>query len=358
MNIKPLRIGNLVSELPIIQGGMGVGISRYRLAAAVANSGGVGIISSAQIGYDEEDFEKNPVEANIRALRKHIIKAKEIAKKGIIGLNVMVALNNYDDYIKTAVDAGIDLIISGAGVPLNLPLLVKGSNVKIAPIVSSLKAIKTILKVWDRKYEATADLVVVEGPRAGGHLGFSLEQLQNEEINLESILKEVLEEVKVYEAKYNKEIPVVVAGGVYNGYDIAKYLNEGASGVQIATRFIATHECDAHENYKQAFVDCKKEDIVFCTSPVGMPGRAIKNAFIEATNKGQVKTKKCYNCLQMNICDRKTNPYCITEKLLEAVKGDVDNGLLFCSDNAYLLNKIVSVSELMNELKEEIILAN
>lgn len=354
MNIKSLKIGNLVCELPIIQGGMGVGISRYRLAAAVANNGGIGIISSAQIGYDEEDFQKDQVKANLRAIDKHIKKAKELAPKGIIGINVMVALNNYDDYVKAAVAAGIDLVISGAGVPLNLPSLVKGTEVKIAPIVSSGKAIKTILKVWDRKYEATADLVVVEGPRAGGHLGFSLEQLNNNEINLETIFKEVKEEIKQYEIKYNKAIPVVVAGGIFNGYDIAKYLQLGADGVQIATRFIATYECDAHDDYKQAYVNRKKEDIVYVKSPVGMPGRGLNNKFVEESKVGQVKTKKCYNCLQMSICDRKTNVYCITEKLIEAARGDVENGLLFCSDNAHRLDKIVSVAELMEEFKREI----
>ncbi|MDF2698727.1 MAG: 2-nitropropane dioxygenase [Haloplasmataceae bacterium] len=355
MEIKPLKIGDLVAELPIIQGGMGVGISRSRLAAAVANEGGIGVISSAQIGYDEEDFNKNPLTANIRALKNHIIKAKKDAKKGIIGLNIMVALNNYEEYVKAAIEAGIDLIISGAGLPTGLPILVKNTKVKIAPIVSSLKACKTILKLWDRKYETTADLVVIEGPKAGGHLGFLLEDLENNNVELDQILVEVLEEVKQYESKYNKEIPVVVAGGIYTGTDIGKFMNLGASGVQMATRFIATYECDAHENYKQAFLNRTKDEIELVKSPVGMPGRAIVNKLVQTIKHEKVKVRKCYDCLKRDHCDRVNIPYCITNKLIEAAEGDVDNGLLFCGENAYRLKKIVSVKEIIDELKDEML---
>lgn len=355
MNIKPLVIGNLVAPFPIIQGGMGVGISRYRLASAVANEGGIGVISSAQIGFDEEDFDKNALGANLRALRKHITKAKELAPNGIIGLNIMVATNYYEEHVKEAIEAGIDIIISGAGLPIALPGLVNGSNVKIAPIVSSSRAASILLKSWDRKFNVTADMVVVEGPKAGGHLGFNLEELESGDINIDKILVEVIEVVKEYETKYNKSIPVIMAGGVYDGIDIGKYINMGASGVQIATRFIATNECDAHENYKQAFVECKKEDITLVKSPVGMPGRAIRNKLVEFLEKGRIKVKKCCNCLKREICDRITIPYCITEKLIQAVKGDVENGLLFCGENAYRINKIVSVKEIFNELKSELI---
>jgi len=357
MIIKPLKIGNLQSALPIIQGGMGVGISRHRLASAVTNAGGIGIISAAQIGYDEEDFETNPLLANLRALKNHIIKAKENAKNGIIGLNLMVALNNYKEFVKTAIESGIDLIISGAGLPTILPELVKNTKVKIAPIVSSLKAAKTILKVWDRKYQRTADMVVIEGPRAGGHLGFSLDEIENNTVDLDQVLADVINEVKDYEVKYNQEIPVIIAGGVYTGYDIARYMKLGASGVQIATRFIATHECDAHDDFKQAFINSEEKDIELVKSPVGMPGRALVNKLVETLKTERVKVRKCYDCLNANLCDRVTIPYCITDKLILAVKGDVENGLLFCGDNAYRLNKIVSVDELMNELKLEMLKA-
>lgn len=355
MKIQPLRIGDLVANLPIIQGGMGVGVSLSRLASAVSNEGGIGIISTAQIGYQEADFNSNPIKANIRALTNHIKKAKENAKNGIIGINIMVALTSYDEYVKTAIKAGIDLIISGAGLPTKLPELVKNTKVKIAPIVSSFKAAKTILKLWDRKYNRAADMVVIEGPKAGGHLGFSLEELNNNSVSLEQILHDVLEEVKNYEEKYQKHIPVVVAGGIYTGEDIARFLSLGASGVQIATRFVATYECDADERFKQVFLDCKKEDIELVKSPVGMPGRAINNKLVETIKVENVKVKKCYDCLKIDHCDRVNIPYCITDKLIEAVKGDVDNGLIFCGENAYRMKKIVSVRELMNEFKAGIL---
>jgi len=355
MNIKPLKMGELVARLPIIQGGMGVGVSRSNLAAAVTNAGGIGIISAAQIGFDEETFNIDPLSANLVALRKHIIKAKEMVKNGIIGLNIMVALTNYETYVKTAVQSGIDLIISGAGLPTRLPELVRNTKVKIAPIVSSLKATKTILKVWDRKSQTTADMIVIEGPKAGGHLAFTLDQLNNHTVDLDQLLVEVIEEVKYYEEKYNKQIPVVVAGGVYTGSDIAHYMNLGASGVQIATRFIATHECDAHDDFKQMFVNCTKDQIELVKSPVGMPGRAIVNKLVETIKIENVKVKKCYSCLSFEHCDRITIPYCISTKLIEAVKGDIENGLIFCGENAHLIDKIVSVKELMQELEDGIL---
>lgn len=355
MNIKPLKIGKLIARLPIIQGGMGVGVSRSRLAAAVTNAGGIGIISSAQIGYDEEGFIQNPLKANLTALRKHIKRAKENVKNGIIGLNIMVALTNYEEQVETAIQSGIDLIISGAGLPTKLPELVKNTEVKIAPIVSSLKATKTILKVWDRKSKTTADMIVIEGPKAGGHLGFSLDQLQQNTVDLDQVLVDVLEEVKLYEEKYGKEIPVVVAGGIYTGADIAHFLELGASGVQIATRFIGTHECDAHENFKKMFLSCTKDQIELVKSPVGLPGRAIVNQLVDKIKSENVPVKQCYGCLHLDHCDRVNIPYCISTKLIEAVRGDMDKGLFFCGENAYRINKIVSVQEIMDDLEAEIL---
>ncbi|QVK17112.1 nitronate monooxygenase [Mycoplasmatota bacterium] len=355
MNIKPLKIGELIARLPIIQGGMGVGVSRSKLATAVTNAGGIGVISSAQIGYDEEGFKQNPINANLIALRKHIKKAKKDVKDGIIGLNIMVALTNYEKYVETAIQSGIDLIISGAGLPTKLPELVKNSKVKIAPIVSSLRSAKTILKVWDRKSKTTADMVVIEGPKAGGHLGFSLDQLQNNSVDLDQVLLEVLNEVKFYEEKYDKQIPVVVAGGIYTGADIAHFLKLGASGVQMATRFIATEECDAHENFKKMYVNCSKNQIELVKSPVGLPGRAISNQLVEKIKHENVLSEQCYGCLSLDHCDRVNIPYCISQKLIEAVKGDVDNGLFFCGDTAHRINKIVKVQDLMNELETDIL---
>lgn len=352
MKLPSLQIGNLKAEIPIVQGGMGVGISRSGLAGAVANCGGVGIISGVQIGFDEPDFETNTMEANYRALRRHIRKAREISPKGIIGVNLMVALNNYDELAKVAVEEGIDLIVSGAGLPTALPKLVQGSDTKIAPIVSSAKAASVICKMWDKKYNRIPDLVVVEGPEAGGHLGFSLEDLEHrDEKPLEDILKSVLEAVKPYEEKYGKKIPVICGGGITTGEEIAKYIKMGASGVQIATRFIATEECDADINYKKAFIEAEREDIEIVVSPVGMPGRAIRNKFIDRVKSNKEKITKCYNCLKP--CNPKDTPYCISKALINAVNGNVEEGLIFTGGNGYKINKIVAVKELMDELVKD-----
>ncbi|SHI75421.1 NAD(P)H-dependent flavin oxidoreductase YrpB, nitropropane dioxygenase family [Clostridium intestinale DSM 6191] len=353
VNIKPLQIGNLVSKLPIIQGGMGVGVSSSKLAAAVANAGGIGIISGAQIGYDQEDFYTNNLEANLRALKKHIKTAKENALNGVIGVNLMVAMKQYDEHVKAAIEAGVDLIISGAGLPTALPKLAKGFNVKLAPIVSSLKACNVILKLWDKHHGVAPDAIVVEGPKAGGHLGFSKEELIEDNIDFDKIIVDIVEAVKVYEDKYNKSIPVIAAGGIFTGYDIAKYLQLGASGVQMATRFVTTEECDAHINFKNAYLSSSREDIGIVKSPAGMPGRAIKNPFMKKVELEGSKVTRCYACLTP--CNPATTPYCITEALINSVKGDVDNGLVFCGENAYRLDKIVKVQELMDSLEAEIL---
>lgn len=353
MNIKPLVIGDLVARLPIVQGGMGVGVSLSNLAGAVAAAGGVGVISSAQIGFLEEDFLSNTVEANIRALKEHVRLAKEKSKGGIIGVNIMVALTNYSKYVEAAIEAGADIIISGAGMPTTLPKIAKGSSVKLAPIISSLKGAKVLLKLWDRHNNVAPDMVVVEGPKAGGHLGFAKDKLEENIENFDSSIPEIVNEVKIYEEKYNKKIPVIVAGGVFDGFDIAKYLKLGASGVQMATRFVGTYECDASNEYKNSYIECKEEDIAIVSSPVGMPGRAISNKFANTSRECKIPVTYCYNCLTP--CNPKDTPYCISKALINAVKGNVDEGLLFCGSNAYKVNKLVSVKELMDELEEEIL---
>ena len=353
MNISPLRIGNLEAKVPIIQGGMGIGVSLSGLASAVANEGGIGIISGAQIGFNEEDFETNSKEANIRALRKEIRKARELSPFGIIGLNLMVAMNNYDEMATVAVEEGIDVIISGAGLPKGLPALVKGSKTKIAPIVSSGKAAKIMCKHWNDKYSYLPDFIVVEGPEAGGHLGFNYDELVEEKNqSLEEILKDVLQEVKVFEEEYGKHIPVIAAGGIYTGADIAKYLKLGASGVQMATRFICTEECDAHINYKKCYLECNEENIDLIKSPVGLPGRAIINDFIKEIQQNRREINKCYGCLRK--CNPKTTIYCISKALINAVKGNIQDALLFTGSNGYKMSKIVTVKELIEELVEEV----
>lgn len=352
MNIKPLKIGELISRLPIIQGGMGVGVSLSNLASAVTNAGGIGIISSAQIGFKESDFEKNPLEANLRALKKHIKLAKEKCNNGIIGVNVMVATNEYAEYIKTAIESGIDLIISGAGMPTALPKLTKGHNVKLAPIVSSLKAAKVILKLWDKHDNVAPDMIVVEGPKAGGHLGFKKDDIENASETFDDTIKDIVLHVKDYEFKYNKSIPVIAAGGIFDGNDIVKYLKLGASGVQMATRFVATEECDASQEFKEAYVNATPETVGIVKSPVGMPGRAILNPFINKTLEGNIKVTKCYNCLTP--CNPANTPYCISKALINSVNGDLDNGLIFCGENVSKIKNITTVKKIMKELENEI----
>lgn len=352
MNIKPLKIGELISRLPIIQGGMGVGVSLSNLASAVTNAGGIGIISSAQIGFKESDFEKNPLEANLRALKKHIKLAKEKCNNGIIGVNVMVATNEYAEYIKTAIESGIDLIISGAGMPTALPKLTKGHNVKLAPIVSSLKAAKVILKLWDKHDNVAPDMIVVEGPKAGGHLGFKKDDIENASETFDDTIKDIVSHVKDYEVKYNKSIPVIAAGGIFDGNDIVKYLKLGASGVQMATRFVATEECDASQEFKEAYVNATPETVGIVKSPVGMPGRAILNPFINKTLEGNIKVTKCYNCLTP--CNPANTPYCISKALINSVNGDLDNGLIFCGENVSKIKNITTVKKIMTELENEI----
>jgi nitronate monooxygenase len=352
MKLPPLKIGELIANVPIIQGGMGVGVSLSGLAAAVANEGGIGIISTAQIGYREEDFRTNTREANKRALRNEIRMARKLSPKGVIGINIMVAMNNYEEVARVALEEGIDLIISGAGLPLDLPKIASGFKAKLAPIVSSAKAITIISKMWDKKNNCAPDLVIVEGPKAGGHLGFSMESLvENTVQDLLDIVKEVIEAIKPFEEKYNKKIPVVAAGGVFTGSDIAELIKIGAAGVQMATRFVATEQCDASLDYKMAYINSKQEDIKLVKSPVGMPGRALNNKFMKIVCESGCKVEKCSLCIKK--CDPKRTPYCITEALIQAVKGNLDKGLVFVGTNGYKVDKIVSVKTLMNELVTE-----
>ncbi len=353
MNYEPIKIGNKETTVPIIQGGMGVGVSLSGLASAVANCGGIGVISGVQIGFREEDFETNSEAANIRAMVSEIKLAQELSPNGIIGVNLMVAIKNYDDMAIAATEAGVDLIISGAGLPSDLPKFVKGTNTKIAPIVSSGKAAALITKLWKRRYDYFPDLIIVEGPEAGGHLGFSFEDLENAEGDaLEKILLDVVKAIEPFEKDAGIKIPIIAAGGIYDGKDIARVLELGAAGVQMGTRFVTTEECDATLEYKESYINAKKEDIQLVLSPVGMPGRAISNAFIKRAEEGQIKVEKCFLCLTP--CKPATTPYCISTALINAVSNNIDNGLIFIGSSGYKLDKIQTVCELINELVEDI----
>ncbi|SJZ47698.1 NAD(P)H-dependent flavin oxidoreductase YrpB, nitropropane dioxygenase family [Pilibacter termitis] len=348
---KPLVIKDLVAKVPLIQGGMGIGISLSRLAGTVAKEGGIGILSTAQIGYRRDDFEKNSLRSNWQAIKEEFDEAKRIAKGGIVGFNIMVAQFQYEKIVQRCVEIGADVIISGAGLPVNLPELVEGSKTKIAPIVSSAKGAKVLLKTWAKRYNRTADFVVIEGPKAGGHLGFKADDIQSAIENMDNEVKKIVEIVKEYAETFKEKVPVIFAGGVFTQEDIQHYLSLGCDGVQMATRFVATEECDAPDDFKERYINAKEEDVKIIKSPVGLPGRAIHNSFYERIQtQTPIPIEKCRNCLSYKHCDRKTIPYCISEFLLKAVNHDTENALLFAGANVYRVNEITTVKKLIDEL--------
>lgn len=351
MALKSLRLGELEAKLPIIQGGMGIGISLGGLAGAVARSGGIGIISAAQIGFREPDFDRNPKAANLRAIKKEYDKARAIAPDGIIGFNLMVAMRHYEEYVKAAIDAGADIIISGAGLPMALPEFAGDADVKLAPIVSTERSAKVILKYWDKKYQRVPDLLIVEGPKAGGHLGFDQEQLEAfaEASVYEEEIKKIFAVVRSYEERCGKKIPVALAGEIDSAQAVQHAFSLGADAVQVATRFVTTEECDADIRYKQAYLDAKKEDIVIVKSPVGMPGRAIRNRMMERVMAGEkIPHSPCHGCLHR--CSPSKISYCITDALIHAANGETEDALLFCGAGAYKAKTLETVENVMKEL--------
>lgn len=361
MKYKPFYLDNMEVKVPVVQGGMGIGISLSGLAGAVAKAGGIGIISAAQIGFREPDFDQNPLEANLRALKKEYEKARNIAPQGVIGFNIMVAMRHYEKYVAAAVEAGTDIIISGAGLPTDLPRIVKEaeeniknreSRTKLAPIVSTDRSAKVLLKYWDKKYGIVPDLVVIEGPKAGGHLGFTKEQIHQYENRAEDYaqeIKKILQTVAEYETRYGKKIPVAVGGGISTREQAEYAFSLGVDAIQVATRFVTTEECDADVRYKQAYIQAKEEDIVIVKSPVGMPGRAIKNRFMERVLAGEyISHTPCHGCLHK--CNPEEIPYCITDALIHAAKGETEEALLFCGAYAYRADKVETVQEVIDSL--------
>ncbi len=352
--MKPLKIGNLTVKVPIIQGGMGVAISLSGLASAVANEGGIGVISAVGIGMTEPDYIKNFREANKRALRKEIRKARELSPYGVIGINLMVAVSDFDDLLKVAIDEKIDIVFISAGLPLknpiNLPVeVLENSGVKIIPKVSSARAANLIFKYWSNNYNRVPDGIVIEGPMAGGHQGFRKKDLINPQIKLSDLIEETVKVLKPFEEKFNKEIPVIAAGGIYTGEDIYKIMQSGAKAVKMGTRFVPTFECDADEEFKKSYISAKKEDIIIIDSPVGLPARAIKNNFVNDILKGIQKPVKCpWKCLKT--CNYKEVSFCIAQALFNAAQGKMEEGFAFAGTNAFLTKEIQSVKEIFDEL--------
>lgn len=353
MNLPELRIGKVKSRLPIIQGGMGVGVSLNSLASAVARAGGIGVIAGAAIGFAESDIPGEFVNNCRQAMTREVKLAKAKSNGGPIGVNLMVALNEYEMLAEVAAEAGADIIFCGAGLPMNLPAIVKNTEVSLVPIVSSGRAAAILCKAWSSRHQRFPDAIVVEGPLAGGHLGFTYEQLQNiEDYPLDRLVTEVIKAVKPWEEKAGRKIPVIGAGGVFNGADIAALLAIGADGVQMGTRFVCTEECDASDDFKNSYIQATKEDIGFIQSPVGMPGRAIKNKFLSSVEGGWEVPIYCpYHCIKT--CIPENSPYCIASALDNARQGNLESGFVFAGANAYRCDRIVKVQELMDELEHE-----
>ena len=347
-----LKIGNLTARIPIIQGGMGVGISMSSLASAVANEGGVGVISCAGLGLIYRNTAKDYMEACIIGLREEIKKARE-KSSGIIGVNIMMALTNFGDMVKTSIAEKVDVIFAGAGLPMDLPKYITADcTTKLVPIVSSARAAKIICEKWKTLYNYLPDLVVVEGPKAGGHLGFKANQIEDENFSIQKLIPEVVREIAIFEEKYNQEIPVIAAGGIYTGEDVYNIMQLGAKGVQMSSRFVPTDECDADIKFKETYINANENDVEIIQSPVGMPGRALKGEFLEKVKQGLTAPKSCpYNCL--HTCDYKKVPYCIIVTLYNAYQGKMDKGYAFAGSNAYRATKISSAKEVVDSITSE-----
>lgn len=350
--LKPLIIGGLEVKIPIVQGGMGVQVSTASLASAVANCGGAGTIASVGLAYGIDEEGREFVEASNEALSNEIREAKRLTR-GVVGVNIMVALSNFEELVRTAVKEHADFIVSGAGLPLKLPEHTEGSPTRLIPIVSSARAADLIIKTWKKRHNRLPDAIVVEGPMAGGHIGFKLADLRGHtEEPIEDLFTSVLKMVREYEKEYKAHIPVIPAGGIFDGKDMARFLNMGAGAVQIATRFVATFECSVSEKFKSMYLEAGSDDVIIIDSPVGMPARAIKNRFTDRLSSGEKVAFDCrYKCLRT--CDPLTAPYCIAKALGNASRGDIDNAVVFAGSNVSRVKKIVSVKELMDEIAGE-----
>jgi nitronate monooxygenase len=361
LTLPSLQIGQHTAHYPIIQGGMGIRISGANLAAAVANAGGIGVISAVALGLNSPYFDITQTnvgkrreqffEANRLALIDEIQKARKLSPEGILAVNVMVAAQDYETLVRTSAEQGINLIISGAGLPMQLPEFTADyPEVALVPIVSSTRAARIMCRKWERNYGRLPDAFIVENPNsAGGHLGAKLEELGDRTLDAEQVIPEL---VTYLQQELSKTIPVIAAGGVWDRDDIDRMIALGASGVQIGTRFITTDECDADIRYKVFHLHAQPEDVVIISSPVGMPGRALRNTFVEKAIAGSPDLdKRCLaSCLHHCKCRDEQKHYCIIQVLDKAARGDIENGLIFSGSNAGRADRIIPVVELMAEL--------
>jgi NAD(P)H-dependent flavin oxidoreductase YrpB (nitropropane dioxygenase family) len=353
LRMKSFFIGKREIKLPVIQGGMGVGVSLNGLAAAVANEGGVGVISVAGLGLLYPEYKSSYFDKCIYGLREEVRKARE-KSRGVIGVNIMVALSNFADMVRTSIEEKVDVIFAGAGLPLDLPSFLKAdSETQLVPIVSSSRAARLICEKWSAGYDYLPDAIVVEGPKAGGHLGFKREQIENESFSLEHLVPEVVEVANSYADR--KKIPVIAAGGISTGKDIARFMALGVSAVQMGSIFVPTDECDAAEEFKRVYIDAHASDVRIIQSPVGMLGRALDGEFIRRVAEGSEKPRSCpFHCIKT--CDYTKSPYCIIKALYNAARGNMKKGYAFAGGNAYLADRIRSVREVVEKLKADFIL--
>ncbi len=359
MSYKSVNIGKHTIEVPIVQGGMGVGISWDQLAGHVSLEGGLGVISSVGTGYYENRayagklVSERPLDAlnfyskdGLMAIFKN---ARKVCGDKPLACNVLYASNDYGRIVSDACEAGADIIITGAGLPTNMPEFTADyPDVALMPIVSSAKALKIICRRWQKRYDRLPDGVILEGPKSGGHQGFTYEQCTMEENQLENLVKPVVQEAENWGG-----IPVFAAGGIWDKNDIDEMISLGASGVQMGTRFIGTYECDAHENFKKVLLNAKEEDIELMSSPVGYPARGVRTNLTGLIDARTGPAIKCIsNCVAP--CNRgveaKEVGFCIADRLSDAFKGDLELGLFFSGTNGYRLNELISVKELMKKL--------
>ena len=351
--MKGIELGRRWLEIPILQGGMGIGVSLGRLAGAVASCGGMGTVSTAVPGFGEPDFDRDPQGANLRALRREVRRAREIAgDRGLVAVNAMVATTQYAESVRTAIEAGADAIVSGAGLPLELPAIAADADVLLAPVVSSPRAAGLIARAWQKRGRLP-DFVLVEGSEAGGHLGFDRKTLETGTAPaLAELVAGVVKALEPFGRQRGRAIPVFAAGGLWTGADAARMEQAGATGVQFATRFIATPECDASKAYKEVLLAARPEDVVLVDSPVGMPGRALRTPLVRRLEQGlRPAFSRCVDCLRP--CGRGAAPYCISQALIRAVQGDYENGLFFCGAGVHRLDGMHHVTWLMDQWKTE-----
>jgi NAD(P)H-dependent flavin oxidoreductase YrpB (nitropropane dioxygenase family) len=353
--IKPLKIGKYTVRYPLIQGGMGVRISGGSLAGHVARCGGVGLVAAAGIALNSEFYNgRNYLQAEPLAFKEELRKAYEIAPDGVIGVNVMVALADFEQLVAAAIEGGAKVIVCGAGLPLTLPgLTAHAPDVALVPIVSSLRAAQLIVRKWDKGFHRLPDAIVVEDPdTAGGHLGEKMEMIGIGQYDQYATVRSIKDYLQAEFPQAN--IPVIAAGGVWDRNDLLYALEQGADGVQMASRFVCTEECDAAPEFKQAYLECTQEDIGLIMSPAGLPGRAI------LTNSGNIRqydvdhhTVCRMACLKKCTYKESGERFCIVSSLDRAQKGDVATGLVFCGTNAWKANKITTVQAIFDELFAE-----